>query len=629
MLFDPNLTLPAMILQSFYSGILIIGCLFFVFLFIRTGRKLHLSILLIGLAGLVFVVSDIMVLLAAWISNASFGRVFHAIQAFVSLYFIFGLPFMVEHLLEMNNKLYQWNRFYRNIGIIIAIGFLIAGIAFPDLYVSLTEHRGSWLENPWHYGRGVTGILYTLRDAWIINLFIFTFVSLLVDMRINRSYRYTILPLVGIILAMMGGVDDIIYVYKRIRLTPFPDVYYSRYATGLTLFIVLTMIAVIIKVIDQARDMEKASKIKSLGVFAGGIAHDFNNLLTGILGNISLANKMIESESQVSAILTDAEKATLRAKGLTQQLLTFARGGVPIKQRASIREFLTDSVNFVLRGSRVKGEFSFAHDLWDVEIDEDQMNQVINNLVINAVQAMPNGGKITITAGNRIITAQNNERLKKGNYVVVSIIDDGTGIPERQLKNIFDPYFTTKETGSGLGLAVCYSIIKKHAGHIDVDSKPGSGTTFTLYLPASKKGKTVKIKDDAENATITFSGRVLLMDDEDIIRRVGSRMLEELGFEVLAVQDGSEALEAYTREEEAGRAFRLVILDLTIPGGMDGRKALEQIRERYPEVRAIASSGYSNDPVLARFQDYGFSGKLTKPYRIDDLRDAVLRVLSG
>ncbi len=624
---DPHVTLPALILQSVCIGILLIGCLLFLFIFTRSRQRLHLAVLLIGLFSLVHVGCDIMIILSAWTREPFLGMMFHSAQAFSSLYYIFGLPFLLSNLLEVNLPWNRINRVFVYSGSVFALAIALIALLNPDLYVSLTIHRDTWLINAWDYGRGQTGILYMLRDVWIMALFVYTFVSLFLDIKLNKSHRYTLLPLIGIFLAMVGAVDDIYYVYTRSRFTLFPQVYYSRFSLGLTLFIILTMIAIIIKFIDQARDVEKASKIESLGIFAGGIAHDFNNLLTAIVGNLSMAKILASREDDLHGILTDAEKATLRARSLTRQLLTFSKGGVPIKRTTSIRDLLTDTVNFILSGSHIKSDFSFSADLWDVDIDEDQMSQVINNLIINAMQSMPHGGKISISACNREVLDADDPDLEAGRYVNITITDQGQGIPEKMLKNIFDPYFTTKEMGSGLGLAVSYSIIKKHAGHITVSSKEGSGTTFRLFLPSSRERQDA-VEKKIVNEEVSLSGRVLFMDDEEIIRITGKKMLTHIGFDVVCTKDGDETFEVYRREKENGRPFDLVIMDLTIPGGMGGREAIGRLRQYNPDVVAVASSGYSNDPVLARFTEYGFSERLTKPYQYEEMKAVLTRVLS-
>ncbi len=386
----------------------------------------------------------------------------------------------------------------------------------------------------------------------------------------------------------------------------------------------------LLREISERQHMEeellKIQKLESVGVLAGGIAHDFNNILTSILGNISIAIMQTTPKSEIFQILTNAEKAALHAKDLTMQFLTFSKGGSPLKTSVSITDLIKDSVNFMLRGSNVKCEFSLPDDLWPVEIDQAQMSQVINNLIINADQAMPGGGNIEISATNVMIRPGELIPLKKGKYVKVSIKDHGKGISKRNLTKIFDPYFTTKKRGNGLGLSVAYSIVKKHEGYIAVMSEPGKGTTFCIYIPASRE----KISEKKALKESLFVGKrnILVMDDEKGVREILSTMLKKLGCEVVCVKDGAEAIIMYKQSKESGKPFDVVIMDLTIPGGMGGQETIKKLLEINPEVKAIVSSGYSNAPIMSHYQAYGFSSVIAKPYRITELskilRDVIM-----
>ena len=390
-------------------------------------------------------------------------------------------------------------------------------------------------------------------------------------------------------------------------------------------------IAAVIRDITDRKKMEeellKAQKLESLGILAGGIAHDFNNALTGILGNISLARMFVNPEDKISRRLAAAEKATLSAQNLTQQLLTFSMGGAPVKRITSIAVLLEESTAFALRGSNVRCECSIDKDLWPVEADEGQISQVISNLIINAQQAMPEGGIIKVIAENITIDAGNPFLLESGKYLKISIEDQGIGIPEEHLTKIFDPYFTTKQKGSGLGLATTYSIIKNHSGHIAVESKLSVGTTFYIYLPASKEQ--TLIKKEVEETPVAGSGKILVMDDETDIRESISEALTLLGYEICLAGDGAKAIELYKKARESGNPFSAVIMDLTISGGMGGKEAIKNLIEIDPEVKAIVSSGYSNDPVMSDFMKYGFRDVITKPYKIKDLSRVLHRVITG
>lgn len=371
-------------------------------------------------------------------------------------------------------------------------------------------------------------------------------------------------------------------------------------------------------------ELFKTQKLESIGILAGGIAHDFNNILTTIMGNVSIAKDLTHSKSEIFELLTDAETGAKRAQALTKQLLTFAKGGAPVKETATIKDIIRESSLFVTRGSRSRCDFSIAEDLWPVEADVGQISQVINNIVINANQAMPEGGIIRIKAENHIIDRKNGAQLKPGKYIRISVKDEGTGIAEKYIQKIFDPYFTTKQEGSGLGLATSYSIIHQHNGTIIVESVLGSGTVFRVYLPASEKA-TPK-KNDTLKA-VMGSGRILVMDDEDALRKILEKMIVKLGYDTEFAKDGEEAVELFTRARDAGSPFDAVILDLTVSGGMGGKETIKILLDIDPEIKAIVSSGYSDDPVLANFKEYGFRAMIPKPFESRALSRVLYEVL--
>lgn len=374
-------------------------------------------------------------------------------------------------------------------------------------------------------------------------------------------------------------------------------------------------------------ELLRASTLESVGLLAGGVAHDFNNILTAILGNVSLAMLSLDVRSEAYERLAQAEKASMRARDLAQQLLTFAKGGVPVKKTASLVDLLRDASNFVTRGSNVRCAFSIQEGLWPVEIDEGQIGQVIHNLVLNAQQAMPEGGTLEIRAVNKTAGEVKGLPLHEGNYVHIAVRDFGIGIPKDHLAKIFDPYFTTKRKGSGLGLSISYSIVKKHDGHMTVDSEPGRGATFSLYLPAFPKAVLPKGKETAEVKSLTGRGRILVMDDEESIRDVLGKMLRRLGYEALLAEDGAEAIRLYRQAIESETPIDAVIMDLTVPGGMGGKETMLALREIDPKVRAIVSSGYSNDPMAAAFMKYGFSEFIAKPFKLENLGKVLKRVI--
>jgi PAS domain S-box-containing protein len=378
-------------------------------------------------------------------------------------------------------------------------------------------------------------------------------------------------------------------------------------------------------------ERQRVDKLESVGMLAGGIAHDFNNILTSILGNISLARTEAAPGSELLDSLEQAEKASQRAKALTLQLLTFSRGGAPVTKLASLTELIKDTAGFALSGSNVKCRFSIPVELWHAEIDAGQVSQVIHNLVINAQQAMPTGGSIEIRAENIALSEMpslgRGLPLKSGDYIRIAVADHGTGIPGDHLEKIFDPFFTTKQKGNGMGLAISFSIARQHSGHLSVESELGTGSTFYLYLPASVQTSAPK-EDKKEAMKPAGKARILVMDDEKGVREIAGRMLRHIGYkDIEFAKDGAEAIKLYKAAMQSGNPFSVAILDLTIAGGMGGEVAIKKLLKIDPGVKAIVSSGYIDDPVMAKHIDHGFSGVVAKPYTIEELRKAVQDVI--
>jgi two-component system cell cycle sensor histidine kinase/response regulator CckA len=369
----------------------------------------------------------------------------------------------------------------------------------------------------------------------------------------------------------------------------------------------------------------KTQKLEAIGTLAGGIAHDFNNLLQGVFGYISMAKLMHDQKQKSLDMLEQAERALHMSVNLTSQLLTFSKGGKPVTKRIALRTVIENSVKFALSGSRVDYSIQVDEGLRMVEADEGQIAQVIQNLIMNADQAMPMGGTITITARDVGPRRKGLQHIfQRGNYVEISVKDSGIGIPEQYLPKIFDPYFTTKDKGSGLGLATSYSIIKNHGGVIDVKSILGEGTAFFVYLPAVDKGET-KSEILPANVQPAKKGRILLMDDEDIVRNIAGMMIRSLGHEVDLAKDGEEAVAWYRESMKTDREFDIVILDLTIRGGMGGEETIKELREIDPDIKAIVSSGYADSSAISEYKAIGFNACLTKPYDIESLN----RTLNG
>ena len=370
-------------------------------------------------------------------------------------------------------------------------------------------------------------------------------------------------------------------------------------------------------------ELERTTRLESLGVLAGGIAHDFNNLLTAILGNLGLAAMDKRVMAAAGDCISEAERGARRARDITQQLLTFARGGDPVRTSVLLPDVVSEAAGFARHGSNVRFEFDYPPNLPPADVDAGQISRVVHNLVINAVQAMPDGGVVGISLASVTLGPGEVGTLGPGHYIRLTVTDTGRGIPAENLARIFDPYFSTKANGgnSGLGLATVRSIIKKHNGHVEVESRVGHGTTFRLWLPAAREKSPVT--SGALHPSPSAPARILVMDDEEVIRRVAGRMLALAGHETVFAADGETAVRTYMAADQAGRPFDLVIFDLTVPGGMGGKEALAELRKFDPEIRAVASSGYSSDPIMAHPAGYGFRSSLPKPYDIPDLIRAV------
>jgi two-component system cell cycle sensor histidine kinase/response regulator CckA len=373
-------------------------------------------------------------------------------------------------------------------------------------------------------------------------------------------------------------------------------------------------------------EAQRVERLESLAVFAGGIVHEFNNVLTAIAGNLLLAKMYARPESEVFDILTEAERASLRAGDLIRQLMAFSQGGAPRKKASSLPELIEKTAAGVLKDKAPDGKFFLPPDLWTVEADETQLGQAVSNVLVNAEQAMPRGGVITISAENVVIDAKSLLPLKKGKYVRLSVGDSGDGIDEAHMEKIFDPFFTTKEKGRGLGLASAFSIVKNHGGCISVESKAGAGTVIHIYLPAT--GDEVAAVEREDKTQLSGKRRILVMDDEEIVRNVIGRMLNQCGCEADFAVEGAEMIDRYKEALEAGEPFDAVIVDLVVANGMGGRDAIGKLLEVDADAKAIVSSGYSDGRITADYRKFGFRGVLPKPYSLADLGRVLREVIA-
>ena len=406
------------------------------------------------------------------------------------------------------------------------------------------------------------------------------------------------------------------------------------YFTGIRVMIddVPCILSIAIDISERKKieyELEKLRRLESIGILASGVAHDFNNLLTGILGNISLVKQYLDSEDMIFKRLSTAERSCLEAREITSRLITFSKGGEPVKKVTRVQQLLKEAHCPLIKDTNITFEYNLPDNLYPVEIDEGQIRNVIINILTNAAEAMPEGGKIDISAANLEITEKDNLPIKEGSYVKVSIRDRGRGIQVEEISRIFDPYFSTKERGvkkgMGLGLTICHSIIRKHEGFITVESMPGAGTTFHLYLPASLKKKTeTEVTGEKE---ITRKKRILIMDDDEIVRDITGDMLMHCGYYIESSKDGNEAIALYIKAKERGEPFDAVILDLVVPNGMGGDIAIKKLHDIDHGVKGIALSGYSKDLIMTHYMDYGFTAALSKPYNIQLLNGTLERVL--
>jgi len=430
--------------------------------------------------------------------------------------------------------------------------------------------------------------------------------AIVIDAPLWRKPQFIVAAVAAVLLALFAAVG---YVVQRRYARRLEDQIRSR----------------VLELRKVQVELEKARRIETLGVLAGGIAHDFNNLLTVMKGNLSLLKDRLKTKEGTGTYINDAIAAANRARELTRQLLTFSRGGAPVRQPGSIANVIRESASFTMSGASVRCDINLPDDLWVVDIDATQMSQVVNNLLLNAKEAMSNGGVIQIQGHN--LPASPRPELDAGRYVEITVEDQGEGIPPEIIDLVFDPYFTTKNDGHGLGLTTAYSIVKRHEGLLTLQPLPGGGTRCVIHLPASHHDAAVAPAEEPCPSDAT--GRILVMDDQKEILSVAGKILTLFGHTVEHASDGAAAISLYRQRLDEGAPFDLVIMDLTVPGGMGGREALDCLQEIDPNVKAIVASGYSNDPVMAEYASFGFCGRLSKPYSGSELARIVGKILSS
>ncbi len=617
--------LMPVILLSCCSGILLIGSLLYLSVYIFEKKRLFLSILTMGVLGFIFTSSEVFVIILSVVKHPQPALFFHRLEALSAVFFSFALVMLLSDILELGKNFRKFNTFLYRLLLFLSLIILLLSFISPQLFISVSKPVGT-LITPWNLGRGTPGILYRVRDIMIFASVLYSFIVISLDIVTNKRIRYLGLILTGIVIGTISGAVDMIQGMMELNRGLYSSRIFSYFGFGFTIFILLSMISVLRWFLDQARDIDNARKIESLGLFAGGIAHDFNNILTGILGNTTILMSNIRENDPDKETLSDIEKAVYRAKTLTMQLLTFSRGGTPVKDITSIQNIVEETAKFVLTGSGIKLRIDCEDNLLNAEADAGQISQVIQNLVLNARDAMADkGGFIDIKMENVRMLTPFVRNPKLSDFIKIEIKDYGEGINERTIPYIFDPYFTTKGFGTGLGLSVSYSIIRKHGGDITVKSKPGEGTSFVIFIPATSEKESVDFS--LINPSKIPAGNILIMDDDPYLRPMLKKMLEHIGLTAHCVPDGETAIAEFIKAKDAGDPYSAVIMDLTISGGMGGVPASKKIREIDISIPMIVASGYSDDPVMSDYKCYGFNERLAKPFTLDDLRRALSGIL--
>lgn len=612
--------LSPVILLSVFAGIIFIGTILYLYVFSITKRKLYLSISLMGFLGVSFISCEVIVIVSGILGMPDMGFFFHRLQALAAAFFLGGLPCFVYYLIMPQGKQALVIKILGYSGTVIAVAFLLAAFIYPSGFL-LQKTSVSQYTHLWNIGRGIPGALYKIRDLLIAVWASVCAVFLAYNVFTGHRSRHIIYAFTGALIAIFSGVFDVILASREKAEGLFSIRIFSFFSIGMTVFIMLSMIGVMKFFINQTRGIEKAMKLQSLGTLAGGIAHDFNNTLTRIVGNISLLSDEYPKGSEQFTAFRDIESAAYKARTLTEQLLTFSKGGEPVRQITSTSNLIKETASFMMAGSGIDLKFDLADKLWHVDADAGQISQVLQNIVINAKQALKDKGRIIVKAENVPNFQLRGTAKTKGPFVCIEIADNGPGIPGKYLRHIFDPYFTTKEAGSGLGLYICYSIINKHSGSIEVDSDHENGTKFRIYLPATPEKES---EPDTGNQYECCGGKkILILEDNADIRMVIRKMLDKIGINCELTAEGSETLEAFKKSRTNKNNYKVVMVDLTIIGGMGGKETAEKILAISPDTKIIISSGYSNDPVMSEYRKYGFHAVIKKPYRLQELERVI------
>ena len=613
-------TLVPIISLSTCAGILLIGILIFLYIFLTSKDKLYLATLGIALPGFFFVVFELLVVITFFCNDIFWGRQFHRIQSLAICFYIFTIPYLILYLTPKNKYLQRFTKILCLAGLTIVLCFLIIAFGRPDLFVSQEKAPDQSVNLSWANVRGYSGFLFKLRDFIITPISLYMVVALLYEIIKRRSVRYLLFPVLGCLLAILFGYFDYLRLYgPNTGLSSIftSNRYMSYYSIGSTFFAVFSMLGVARILLDHSKETAKAKRLEAVGMIAAGIAHDFNNMLTAILGNISLALS-IEKDLTCKELLLDSQKASLQAKELTHQLLSFSKGGILTKKIGSTKEIIIETTNFILRGSKVKADFKIEADLKDADLDASLLTQLIQNTVLNAKQAMPGEGVIQIEAKNeRPAPNQIPENRKAQEYILIKICNRGSLIPKNILKHIFESYFSTKKNGQGLGLFLVHSIVTNNDGLISVCSREKEGTIFKIFLPALKT-QIKEIPSVKPRFAPKTNLRILFMDDDPNIRRLLTKLLAKQGYSVASARNSHETIMLYEEALKNNKPFDGIILDLTIPGESGGLETAQKIREQNKEIKIIASSGYSDDPVSRNPEAYGFNAFLAKPYTLDD-----------